>query len=367
MRVSINLVMAMVTLLFGLLLVPRAAVADTYANCPGEPASNVPIALGETFSGTNCNLYTDGDVDSFVFKGTTGETYQLALAINGAAPSQICLTLYDPTATQVFSGCTNVPYSAAVVTNQKLTMTGTYTIAITEVSTATLNYGLSLQRLYPFPADAQPVPKLAQSVSGDITPLTDTDDWTFPSATTGTYRVTATMTSSNSQLCMTVYLADGSSGGSGCTNIPYSNIIQIDFKPTKAQAGTTMPFLSVAGYDSTATYNLEVSCLVGTCPPFHLPPPACVLTDALTYASGTLTMDFTLGAPYATTWNAWLTSGSTAELLWSVSEPVNEPPITIPKTQALSPSGKVGILSTLTTPTAGITCSSWALVNTGKP
>src|ERR1039457_6849830 len=92
MRVSTNFALPLATLLFGFLLVPRAALADTYANCPTEPASNVSIALGETFAGSNCNLYTDGDVDSFVFTGTTGETYRLAVAINGAAPTNICLT-----------------------------------------------------------------------------------------------------------------------------------------------------------------------------------------------------------------------------------------------------------------------------------
>ncbi|HWZ80042.1 MAG TPA: hypothetical protein VNX87_26130 [Candidatus Sulfotelmatobacter sp.] len=83
MRISNNI--RRVLLLFGLLLVPRGALADSYANCPVEPTST-PIAPGETFSGSNCKLNTDGDVDSFVFSGTTGETYQLAVAINGAAP-----------------------------------------------------------------------------------------------------------------------------------------------------------------------------------------------------------------------------------------------------------------------------------------
>jgi hypothetical protein len=386
MRVSTNFALLVATVLFGFLLLPRAALADTYANCPTEPAPNVPIAPGETFSGSNCNLYTDGDVDSFVFTGTTGETYQLAAAVNGAVPAQICLKLYNPSAVQIFSGCTNVPFSSpSVVTDQKLAATGTYTIVITEASSAKLNYGVSLERLYPFPPDAQPVLKFGQSLAGNITPLTDSDAWTFPSATTGTYRVTATMTSSNSQLCMTVYFSNFTVAGSACTNIPFSSpIIQIDFTPTSAEAGTNMAFLSVAGNDSTATYNLEVSCLVGTCPPPVPPPPSpCTLTDVLSYnaTTSTLTMKFTVGNNLGTSanWSAWLTYADpqgtgldTMQALFSQLQPITNPPKAITKTFAgLSKEGKVGVLSTLSTPhlstakTEGIACSSWVQINTG--
>jgi hypothetical protein len=376
MRVSPNFALPLATLLFGLLLVPRAALADTNANCPTEPASNVPIALGEVFAGSNCALHTDGDIDSFVFNGTNGDTYQLAVAINGAAPTNICLTLYSPSAVQVFSGCSNIAFGGlSVVTDQKLTATGTYTIAITETSTATLNYGVSLQRLFPFPPDAQPVPKLGQSLAGNITPLTDSDAFTFFDATTGTYRVTATMTSSNSNLCMTVYFSNFTSAGSGCTNIAFGGrIIQIDFMPTTAEAGATMAFLTVGGNDTTATYDLEVSCVVGTCPP-QVPPP-CTLSDTASYnaTTSTLTMKFTIGNNLGATaiWNAWLTYADpqgtdldTMQTLFSVSQPITNPPKAITKTTSLPKEGTVGVLSTLSTPTKGIACSSWVQVNTG--
>lgn len=379
MRISNNFALPLATLLFGFLLVPRAALADSYANCPPEPASNVPIALGETFAGTNCNLFTDGDVDSFVFFGTVGESHHIALAINGAAPTQICLTLYNPSRVQIFFGCTTVGVvgnSPSVVTDQKLTATGTYTIAITEESSAQINYGLSLERLFPFPSDAQPVPKLAESLTGNITPLTDSDAWTFKSATTGTYRVTATMTSTNSQLCMTVYFPNFTVAGSGCTTLGIvgnSKVVQVDFTPTSAEAGTNMAFLFVEGDDSTATYNLEVSCLVGNCPP---PAPSCTLSDAASYSASTstLTTKFTIGNNLGTTliWNAWLTYADpqgtdpdTMQLLFSTLQPITNPPKTITKSFGLPKEGTVGVLSTLSTAKNGIACSSWVLVNTG--
>jgi hypothetical protein len=368
MRVSTNFALPLSAVLFGLLLIPRAALAQVN-NCPPEPASNVPLADGGIFTGANCTLLTDGDVDSFVFNGTSGDTYQLAVAINGAAQygPNFCLTLYDTSAKQIFSGCSDTATLAfSVVTDQTLTATGRYTIDVTEPSTGKLNYAVSLERLYPFPPNAQQV-TLATVVAGDITPLTDSNAFTFGVATTGTtgtYQVTATLPSIQfeNNLCMTVYFPDGASAGSGCTdsaNLSFK--VQIDVK--QPQAGTYMAFLTEAGNDGTATYNLEVSCLVGTCKLV----PSCTLADTLNYASGTLTMKFTVENTYATTWNIWLTDQNTMQLLYSASQQITESPTPITKTTPLAPEGKVGILSTLTTPTNGITCSSWAQIQTGAP
>jgi hypothetical protein len=184
---------------------------------------------------------------------------------------------------------------------------------------------------------------------------------------------------------MTVYFSNFTAAGSGCTNIAFGgDIVQIDFTPTSAEAGTNMAFLSVAGNDSTATYNLEVSCLAGSCPPVTYPP--CTLTDTLNYnaTTSTLTMKFTVGNSLGTpaNWSAWLTyadpqgtSLDTMQPLFSVSQPTQSntiPPKAITKTFAgLSKEGTVGVLSTLSTPhlsiakTEGIACSSWVQINTG--
>lgn len=96
--------------------------------------------------------------------------------------------------------------------------------------------------------------------------------------------------------------------------------------------------------------------------------PVCILTDAPSYnaTTGILTMKFTLATPVVATWNAWLTENNSLQLLWSQSQPATGLPITVTKTHTLAKSGKVGILSTLTVPTTGITCSSWQLVLTGQ-
>jgi hypothetical protein len=102
------------------------------------------------------------------------------------------------------------------------------------------------------------------------------------------------------------------------------------------------------------------------------PYPPCTLSDTLSYnaTSDVLTMKFTVGnqetAP--ATWNAWLTYQDTMESLFSVSQPVTNPPKAITKTKTgLSAEGEVGVLSTLITPTQGIVCSSWVQTNTGTP
>jgi hypothetical protein len=95
------------------------------------------------------------------------------------------------------------------------------------------------------------------------------------------------------------------------------------------------------------------------------------LDDTATYdaTSSTLTMKFAINTFAASTWNAWLTYQNTIEQLFSVSQPMTKnPPETITKTYTdLPKEGEVGVLSTLTTPTHGIVCSSWVQVDTGTP
>ena len=211
MRVATNCSLFLFILLLGLVLV-SPAVAGVTANCPVEPAPNTSIASGQSYAGSNCTLNSPTDVDSFVFSGVAGYTFHLAVAINGAAPSNICLAIYDPSFVRILHRVQPMAYQQsvlAVVTDQKLTATGTYTMVVTEATTSVLNYGVSLVRLYPFPPSAQKL-SLGIAVPGNITPLTDTDPFTFDSLTTCTYRVSGTLPPSASQnLCMNVYASDG--------------------------------------------------------------------------------------------------------------------------------------------------------------
>ena len=152
MRVSTNFALPLAALLFVLLLVPQAALAQAHvANCPPEPQQNTPIAIGDVFIGSNCVLSTPGDVDSFVLSANGGHTYQLVLAYRGGV-SNSCFTLYDPNLVIIIpQTCTS---ANAIVNKMTLTITGEYLIVVTEPKgqgQAVGDYALSLERIDPFP------------------------------------------------------------------------------------------------------------------------------------------------------------------------------------------------------------------------
>ncbi|HVN06416.1 MAG TPA: hypothetical protein VMT86_18475 [Bryobacteraceae bacterium] len=365
MRVSTKFMLPLTPVLLGLLFVPHAALAGV-ANCPIEPAANVPITSGDVFAGTNCVLSTPGDVDSFRFSATSGDIYQLvAVMASSGYPQNICLQLLDPTSTQIFYGCSNsFAGVASVVAVQQLTVSGLYTMVVTEVETGTLSYGTSLERLHPVPPDAQQL-TLGTAVSGQI-PLADSPAFTFEGLTTGNYGASATMTGGSgypANLCIVAYFPNGTTAGSGCTN-SFAGVLTVKINFTPPQNGAVLVLVYEAGYNLTTSYTMTVSCLSGKCGSGY---PPCTLTDKLQYdaASGTLMMNFTVGTNSAATWNAWLTYQNSMVPLFSVSQQKTVPPVPIPQEYPLAAEGVVGVLSTLTTPTKGISCSSWVQTNTG--
>jgi hypothetical protein len=228
------------------------------------------------------------------------------------------------------------------------------------------SYALSLERINPYPPDAQPI-KLSDVVDGVIAAPTEQNVFTFNGATSGTYELSVTFAGGSTNVCIYLYYPGTTipaTGYYGCTDNGVSETVQFDFKPPQDE--TYMVLINGDGNDGTVSYNFEVSCLLGKCP-ITPPPPSCTLKDTLSYASGTLTMNFTVENTYATTWNIWLTDQNTMKLLYSASQPITDSPTSITKTTALSPEGAVGVLSTLTTPAKGITCSSWAQIETGAP
>ena len=372
-RFSSNSGLSLAVLLFAVLLMPSSGWASTTKNCPTEPTQNVPIVSGETYSGTNCVLKTTGDVDSFTFNASAGDTWSVVEGVGASPKSDVCLTLYAPgsTGTYFFRGCTNVGVGAAsVATNQKLTTAGTYTIVVTELVSGATAYGLSLERISPSPSDATAL-TLSKNVTGSVNPPTAQDAYTFYGATTGTYAIVASYTSGATDVCFNVYQSGASvlTGNPPCTNIGVGAGTITEYVTPKVN-GTFLVVVYTATNDGTANYNLEASCFLGVCP---VPPPPCALKDAPSYdaTTGTLTMNFTIATPVAAIWTTWLVSQGNVPLqLWSQSEPVTEPTVTVVKTQpSVAKSGVDGVLSTLTvaanaTSPGGITCSSWALVNT---
>jgi len=367
-RTSTNSQLSLAALLFALVLIPSSGWANTSKNCPAEPGQ-AAIVSGETYIGGNCVLNTVSDQDLFAFNANAGDTWAIvAEAADVVYPNQICFTLHDPKGNPLVSPCSlsgvGTFFAATTIT---LAVTGTYTIDLSEEQTAVVDYGISLERINPAPPDGIAL-TLGKTVSGQVNPPSAQEAYTFLGTTTGTYQVTATMTSGAypQNLCFTAYQPGGAAVVGGCTlSGAGQTTIQADVSPSVK--GTYVIVVDTQANDDTLNFDLNVTCVSppGTCGTQQ----KCVLTDAPTYdsTSGTLTMNFTVGTPVAATWNGWLSSQSTVQPLFSIAQPITEPPVPVTKTQSLAPSGKVGVLSTLTTPTGGITCSVWTLVNTGKP
>jgi len=91
----------------------------------------------------------------------------------------------------------------------------------------------------------------------------------------------------------------------------------------------------------------------------------CVEVDLSTSGS-TLTMDFTVGPPTAAKWNVFLSVADVVVPLFSIPLPAISPPFEFPLVIPGFPNlGGIGVLTTLTTPAAGIICSDWDTVVTG--
>jgi hypothetical protein len=260
MNASRNFALPLVALFFGLLLVPRAAMAGA-ADCPSEPKQGVPILSGDVYAGTNCTLNTPGDIDGFQFAANSGDVWEAVVGINGVVDNNICLTIYDPNGNTVFSGCSSYGLNSfAVLTQQSLTTTGKYSLAVTEEYEGALNYGASLERLYPAPPDGKMV-TLGQAVDAEINPVSDQGTYTFVGSSNSKYQASATVLDSDTQnVCLAVFSPTGTSEGSGCTNYGLNSFtVNVQFTPP--ESGTNVVIVTQGANNSTVNYSVEVSCL----------------------------------------------------------------------------------------------------------
>lgn len=119
-------------------------------------------------------------------------------------------------------------------------------------------------------------------------------------------------------------------------------------------------------------------------PPIKLPPAipeplpmpipllcASELKTALRYdaAKETLNIDLSIVINQPVRWNVWLTSHGEVTSILSMTMPEKlEQPLSFPISMPyFPPQGRVGVLTTLTTPIGGIVCSKFVTVNTGMP
>ena len=88
----------------------------------------------------------------------------------------------------------------------------------------------------------------------------------------------------------------------------------------------------------------------------------------LSYAAGTLTLDFDLGPTQPVTWNLYANIGNANASLLSAPLPIIAPPLSLPVPIPGFPQiGNVGYLTTFTTAPDGIVASSWETIDTAPP
>jgi hypothetical protein len=376
-----NVRLLLAVLLFALVFIPTSGWATIIKDCPQEPKQGVPITSGDTYFGTHCVLSTASDLDSFQFNAVAGDTWNMILTFGSSPTVDICMKLYGPGSPPplIFSGCTlahNGQYDTGA--SQKITASGVYTVDLYELSTAVQPYALSLERISPLPPDGVAL-NLGQSVGGGINAPSSMNAFSFYGGTSGNYAITASVPSGSAyNVCFGVYQPGGTPAlgtGPWCTFI-HNGVYSIQATLTPPPQNGTYVVEVYAGpradeliqpFYGTVNYTLSVACLT-VCP---APPPTCKLTDALSYnaTTETLTMNFTVANNATTaTWAGWLVSQGKVTPSFTQSLPYTEPAIPKTKTQTGVPkSGVVGVLSTLSTSTGGITCSNWTLIYTGKP
>jgi hypothetical protein len=93
---------------------------------------------------------------------------------------------------------------------------------------------------------------------------------------------------------------------------------------------------------------------------------ACLADVSLAFSNSTLFLNFSIGATEPATWSTFLVSHYGVSRLWSVPIPAINPPavFVVPIGPGIPSVGQIGVLTMLSTDTAGILCAAWKTVNT---
>ena len=235
-------------------------------NCPQEPAQNTLLVSGQTYGGSNCFFSTSGDVDTFVFQGTAGETWRI---VGGFGPnyrsSNFCVTLYAPNGypnnpLPPWPKCTSNP-PTAVFNTQTLPTTGTYTIKLTELNNGSTYFALSAERINPPPLDASPL-TFSKNISAGIAAQTAQQPYTFPADPTGIYQITLSFISGSDNACFDVYAPSGANlSSANCTLNGQKQSATYNLAPV--ETGTYLVAVYTTTNDGSVYYNLQVTCLQG--------------------------------------------------------------------------------------------------------
>lgn len=332
--------------------------------CAPEPTDQV-IAYGDVLTGTDCVISPIADRDFYNFNAGLNETVRVVATPWRYYPynQALCWDIYDPTPALVKSECSG----AALVFEAPLPKPGTYRIILYESGNdQTLSYNLSLTRVFPFPSDAAAL-QYSQVLSDVVDPAADVDTFVFGGTKDATISLVATpfrYYPYNQALCIELY-DPGWAPVNDTTGNPVAvcsgDSIAKDIKLLKT--GNYSLVVTESGHDQTLSYNLGLHCQFGTCDP-KLP----VCEVEATYNAGALDLVFTLRSVPLAKWDLWLNVQSTMKQI------IKSKQIRIPgqrtftaKIPSFPPSGRIGLINTLSRDNKGITCSDLTMVNTGDP
>jgi hypothetical protein len=307
-----------------------------------------PFAYGDVLAG--CTIEVPADLDTFTFEGSAGEDVTLIITkILGSPFSSQCLELRTPSnAILIASTCGTARYDVV------LTESGTHQVFVREQSAGTITFNLSIERLFPLRG---PTPVAAGDVLAgqEMNPIADLDTFSYNAAAGDILRIIVTKTAGSpfSAQCTEIRGPDNSSFMSMlCGNIDVA-------LPPAPASGTYQIIVTSQGHNDTVTYNMSLTCVSGACP---APPPTCLANPS--YASGTLTLNFTVDTPEPVEWHVALLAAGSVFTLWKVPLPVIDDPASFALPIPGFPSiGTIGLLSTFTGP-SGLTCSDLKTVNT---
>lgn len=345
-------------LLLGLFFASGVAHAASEAKACAPDGSDTNAVYGDSFAGTNCVLTPAGDQDLIKFVGTKDDRIRVvALDTSGSGFVGVCVEVRDPGGALV--GGTAFCGDVALQQDLQLTLTGIHTIVISESGNdSAMSYQIFVERLAPQRAE-WPQITYGQTLSDTIDPAVDQDAYRFAGKAGTLVRLSVVDLSGSGfvGICVDVRTPTGTAADAElCADVGAQRDITLPVD------GTYTIIVREAGDDSATSYNLSLTCINGACP---VPLPVCKADP--TFASGTLTLNFTLRTPSPVVWNTWLSLGARVIPLWTgVSLPAIDPPFQAPLPVPGFPSvGTIGFLSTFATAQAGIVCSEWRTVDTG--
>ena len=252
------------TLVFFPFLV-QADQPEPFVECV-EGQEPTPINYGEHTN--NCQIDNITDMDRFGFFGSEGEQIRVIVSETTTSAIELYLEIWDPDGLQI----ANTAPGGNILVDLTLEKTGSYLIGIRENgANETGGYMLQLERVFPINT---PVGISYDFPENDvINHITDMDFYIFEGETNDNIRVIVSETTTSA---IELYLEIWDPDGLQIANTAPGGNILVDL--TLGKSGTYLIGIRENGANETGGYEVEVQCLMLSCPDLLLPSPVIDIT-----------------------------------------------------------------------------------------